>query len=81
MHSINMGAYIVQIFGFPSSRFGENLEHALPSLTELILTSNNIQELVGDPYFHHNINMTSFMLAHFGVICLFNEYVKLEPSF
>ncbi|XP_030232593.1 U2 small nuclear ribonucleoprotein A' [Gadus morhua] len=26
-------------------RFGENLEHALPSLTELILTSNNIQEL------------------------------------
>ncbi|CAL8349417.1 unnamed protein product [Merluccius merluccius] len=26
-------------------RFGENIEHALPSLTELILTSNNIQEL------------------------------------
>lgn len=29
-----------------SSRIGENLEQALPSLRELILTSNNIQELV-----------------------------------
>lgn len=29
-----------------SSRIGENLEQSLPSLTELILTSNNIQELV-----------------------------------
>lgn len=28
------------------SRIGENLEHLLPSLKELILTSNNIQELV-----------------------------------
>lgn len=29
-----------------SSRIGENLEQSLPSLRELILTSNNIQELV-----------------------------------
>lgn len=28
------------------SRIGENLEQALPSLTELILTNNNIAELV-----------------------------------
>lgn len=28
------------------SRFGENLEQSLPNLRELILTSNNIQELV-----------------------------------
>lgn len=28
------------------SRIGENLEQSLPSLTELVLTSNNIQELV-----------------------------------
>lgn len=31
---------------FCCSRIGENLEHSLPSLKELILTSNNIQELV-----------------------------------
>uniref|UniRef100_A0A674PD22 Small nuclear ribonucleoprotein polypeptide A' n=1 Tax=Takifugu rubripes TaxID=31033 RepID=A0A674PD22_TAKRU len=33
--------------GFPllRSRIGENLEQALPNLRELILTSNNIQEL------------------------------------
>lgn len=30
----------------PHSRVGENLEQALPSMRELILTSNNIQELV-----------------------------------
>lgn len=29
-----------------SSRIGENLEQSLPNLRELILTSNNIQELV-----------------------------------
>lgn len=29
-----------------SSRIGENLEQSLPNLKELILTSNNIQELV-----------------------------------
>lgn len=29
-----------------SSRIGENLEQSLPGLTELVLTSNNIQELV-----------------------------------
>lgn len=31
---------------FCCSRIGENLEHSLPNLKELILTSNNIQELV-----------------------------------
>lgn len=31
---------------FFSSRIGENLEQSLPNLKELILTSNNIQELV-----------------------------------
>lgn len=29
-----------------SSRIGENLEQSLPNLKELVLTSNNIQELV-----------------------------------
>lgn len=29
-----------------SSRIGDNLEQSLPSLTELVLTNNNIQELV-----------------------------------
>lgn len=33
-------------FLFFFSRIGENLEQALPSLTELILTNNNIAELV-----------------------------------
>lgn len=34
------------LFQCVSSRIGENLEQSLPSLKELILTSNNIQELV-----------------------------------
>lgn len=29
-----------------SSRIGENLEQSVPNLKELVLTSNNIQELV-----------------------------------
>lgn len=31
---------------FSLSRIGENLEQSLPNLKELVLTSNNIQELV-----------------------------------
>uniref|UniRef100_A0A8C7W6N5 U2A'/phosphoprotein 32 family A C-terminal domain-containing protein n=1 Tax=Oncorhynchus mykiss TaxID=8022 RepID=A0A8C7W6N5_ONCMY len=34
-------------------RVGENLEQALPSMRELILTSNNIQELVSYHTSHH----------------------------
>ncbi|KAG9352288.1 hypothetical protein JZ751_020701 [Albula glossodonta] len=32
-------------FSFSNSRIGEALEHSLPSLKELVLTNNNIQEL------------------------------------
>lgn len=31
---------------FVCSRIGENLEQALPGLRELVLTNNNIQDLV-----------------------------------
>lgn len=34
------------VFLFFCSRIGEGLEQALPSLTELVLTNNNISELV-----------------------------------
>ena len=64
MHSMLL--YVVWIFEFRSSRFGENLEHALPSLTELILTSNNIQELVGDDCFHHDIKTALFISVEYA---------------
>ena len=75
IYAFNFVVYVVWIFEFRSSRFGENLEHALPSLTELILTSNNIQELVGDDCFHHDIKTALFISVEYASTFYCNRHL------
>lgn len=51
-----------------SSRIGENLEQSLPSLKELVLTSNNIQELVStfQQQQQNHLNVLDFYFAQNG---------------
>lgn len=58
---------------FLSSRIGENLEQSLPNLKELVLTSNNIQELVSTFQPHRNRTIEVFVVV-------LNEKIKVESE-
>uniref|UniRef100_A0A8C0BRP6 Small nuclear ribonucleoprotein polypeptide A' n=1 Tax=Buteo japonicus TaxID=224669 RepID=A0A8C0BRP6_9AVES len=47
-----ISACLFTIGNFCPNRIGESLEQALPSLTELILTNNNIAELCAEPLYN-----------------------------
>lgn len=66
-------------FFFPlTSRIGENLEQSLPNLKELVLTSNNIQELVST--FQNHRNRTIYTIKIFLVVLNVKIKVKSEAS-